>query len=292
MRRAVMGVRSRITMRRISPRVAVVLAALLVVLAGAAVSGSVAGACAGPCNPADYDGDKFKDWADNCPLARNPSQLDTDSDTPAPLVNLGMPPEPVGSVTGAVIVYPSTPYQSGQVLPTDQNPEVGGDACDVDDDADGIWDRRHGGKAADNCRLVPNPDQKDSDNDGLGDACSDPRPVEVAKIQLSAPRSLHLDEIGAGIPVTVSCSARCNVSGELMLDSRSASRIHLSRTAGAFVVGRGGAYLEAKGSTFLFVKVPAKSIKRLRKAFRRLRPMLKIAAPSGVLLKRRITLLR
>jgi len=36
-----------------------------------------------------------------------------------------------------------------------------------DDDNDGIPDDR------DNCRLVPNPDQKDSDGDGRGDACKD-----------------------------------------------------------------------------------------------------------------------
>jgi hypothetical protein len=37
--------------------------------------------------------------------------------------------------------------------------------CSVDTDGDGIDD------SVDNCPLVPNPDQKDTDHDGLGDAC-------------------------------------------------------------------------------------------------------------------------
>lgn len=40
-----------------------------------------------------------------------------------------------------------------------------GDACDDDDDNDGVAD------AEDNCPAVPNGDQPDADNDGLGDAC-------------------------------------------------------------------------------------------------------------------------
>jgi MYXO-CTERM domain-containing protein len=39
------------------------------------------------------------------------------------------------------------------------------DRCDLDTDNDGIPD------ATDNCPLVPNPDQRDSDGDTLGDAC-------------------------------------------------------------------------------------------------------------------------
>jgi hypothetical protein len=39
-----------------------------------------------------------------------------------------------------------------------------GDACDADPDGDGVF-------AEDNCTLVPNPFQTDTDQDGLGDAC-------------------------------------------------------------------------------------------------------------------------
>ena len=40
-----------------------------------------------------------------------------------------------------------------------------GDACDTDDDNDTVLD------GADNCPLVANTDQTDTDGDGIGDVC-------------------------------------------------------------------------------------------------------------------------
>lgn len=54
------------------------------------------------------------------------------------------------------VAYPSRPDSDGDGLE---------DACDPDDDNDGIHD------GVDNCPLTPNADQADFDGDGLGDAC-------------------------------------------------------------------------------------------------------------------------
>lgn len=53
--------------------------------------------------------------------------------------------------------------KNGSQIDTDNDGE--GDACDADDDDDGVPD------ADDNCRVDVNPDQTDSDGDGHGDAC-------------------------------------------------------------------------------------------------------------------------
>jgi Thrombospondin type 3 repeat len=223
-------------------------------------------ACAqGPCSVADYDGDTVKDWADNCPLNGNRKQQDNDKDTGAPVVDVGMPPEPIDNTTGPIRIYPATPLQTGQPLPTDRSREQGGDSCDLDDDNDGIYDRRSPGKRGpDNCQMVPNPDQGDADRDGIGDRCDKEfNPPAIAKV--THPKKLparRYDEIGAGLIVPLRCSSACSVSGAL--------------TVGKTVIGRGTAALDGAGRTFLIVRIPAKSLSNLRRKRARIRPLLKV----------------
>ena len=114
-------------------------AAALAVLALATASAVVAlapvrgGVAAAHPEPGDVDGDTVRDEFDNCPATANGAQLNTDS----------APGAPAGTVA-----------------------DPNGDACDDDDDGDGVADA-----APDNCRLVFNPGQENTDGDKWGDAC-------------------------------------------------------------------------------------------------------------------------
>jgi hypothetical protein len=116
-----------------------VLRALFVVLALACGAAAVVasapaaiGAAAAHPEPKDVDGDTVLNELDNCPTTPNGAQVNSD-------------------------VAPGTPG-----IPGDQF----GDACDPDDDNDAVADA-----VPDNCRVVYNPDQLDSDGDGHGDVC-------------------------------------------------------------------------------------------------------------------------
>ena len=83
---------------------------------------------------------------------------------------------------------------------------------------------------------------------------------------------LRADEIAAGVPVTVSCTGPCKVTGTLRVGRR--------------VIGRGSAELAGKGLTYMFVRA------KLPRA-RTLRPVLTVATPGGEkVATRRITLRR
>uniref|UniRef100_A0A8C2EI97 Thrombospondin 3b n=1 Tax=Cyprinus carpio TaxID=7962 RepID=A0A8C2EI97_CYPCA len=95
----------------------------------------------------DIDGDGIPNVLDNCPNIPNPMQTDRDGD-------------------GVGDACDSCP-EVNDPLQSDMDNDLVGDVCDTnkDMDGDGYQDTR------DNCPEVPNSSQLDSDNDGIGDEC-------------------------------------------------------------------------------------------------------------------------
>ena len=127
------------TSQRDAPSIEVVASGARALARATLASGGAPVSAARHPEPGDVDGDEVRDEVDNCPTVKNGQQTNTDRDF------------------AAVPAPPPPGMPAGDEL---------GDACDPDDDADGIPDAQ-----PDNCRLDRNPDQTDSDGDGYGDVC-------------------------------------------------------------------------------------------------------------------------
>ncbi|MDH5527683.1 MAG: thrombospondin type 3 repeat-containing protein [Nitrospirota bacterium] len=123
------------------------------------------------CNPPalDTDNDGVLDINDNCPLVPNPGQLNSD-------------PDPHGDACdNCPFDYNPSQHDTDNngvgnmceiaciVLPGDPTPPPAD--CDADNDAVPDFFATPDGKGEDNCPVDSNPNQIDSDRDGIGDVC-------------------------------------------------------------------------------------------------------------------------
>ena len=112
------------------------------------------------CEVEDIDGDTIPDDMDNCPSVSNRNQDNADDDA------LGNACDDDDDNDGVLDVDDACPLDAQFFVDTDGD-GLGDDCGDDDDDGDEDLD------SADNCELVPNPDQANLDGDGEGDACDD-----------------------------------------------------------------------------------------------------------------------
>ncbi len=108
----------------------------------------------------DVDQDGIENQLDNCSLAANPSQEDTDGD------GIGDQCDDDIDGDGIINVEDNCATVPGEDL-TDTDGDGIGDLCDDDIDGDGILN------AVDNCPTMSNPNQEDVDQDGEGDSCDE-----------------------------------------------------------------------------------------------------------------------
>ena len=123
----------------------------------------------------DTDADGVGDVTDNCREADNVDQADADGDAIGDACDFDDDNDGVDDYTYDTSCGwfdpcdPPTQLDNCRTTPNAEQENLDGDtqgdACDADDDGDGVSD------GSDNCSRISNADQTDADADGVGDAC-------------------------------------------------------------------------------------------------------------------------
>jgi uncharacterized protein (TIGR03382 family) len=213
------------------------------------------------CNP-DIDGDGVKNADDTCPLFANPAQA---ARPPAADVAAWCYPDADGD--GVRDSEDNCPFIANPDQ-SDLNHNGVGDACDIDEDGDGIPDkavvvlgREYAAlsvdKGGDNCPAVPNHDQLDTTNSGLGDACKTNWCYVVDRAQpsqcLDPARAF---EVNAGVEATanggetVSLPLWANRKGAVISYTYAVAQRPAGSTAA--IINPSGAVTNSRGYQYVF----------------------------------------
>jgi syndecan 4 len=140
----------------------------------------------------DSDCDGISDFHDNCPDLYNPSQIDRNKngfgDVCEPQKKMSPPSLRTPTPDVSICVVRRTPGTTQSVTPTPEiKPSINelrlADVIEIARDLDRDCDGK--GTYEDNCPTVYNPDQKDRNNNGIGDACEARRKSKVRKTRKS-----------------------------------------------------------------------------------------------------------
>ena len=140
----------------------------------------------GPSNRTEFlihtgenrDSDPFTDARDNCPTDYSLTQIDTDNDGEGNVCdedddNDGVPDDEDAFILNRCAAKDTDRDGMPDALLNSCSAADANLILDLDDDNDGVNDTRADRTPLDNCRLVANFEQTDSDGDGIGDACED-----------------------------------------------------------------------------------------------------------------------